>query len=186
MSDSDSDAATPHAAPEPAEYASPPCYAAEFPGYFGESAEPAPALAADQAWMMARLNALLEAERAGARVLAMIRDALPEASPLHALLARVQKDEGANAVILYKTVRRLGGEASHDTGAFVGKTLAIDGLAARLHFVNKGQEWVVRKIDELVSRVSDPEARAMLYAMRASHLDNIAACGAFLAEGVED
>ena len=156
---------------------SPPCYAAEFPGYFGEGAERVNPVLIDG------LNALLEAERAGAKVLAILRDGLDARSPERGLLARLQKDEGANAVLLYKTIRRLGGVASHDTGAFVQKTLAVDGLAARLAFLNKGQAWVVRKIDQVLPEMEDEEARAMLVEMRVSHLDNIAACEALLAQG---
>ena len=47
---------------------SPPCYAAEFPGYFGDGP-------AQQ--VVDGLNALLEAERAGARVL----EGIPSAHP---------------------------------------------------------------------------------------------------------
>ena len=83
--------------------------------------------------------------------------------------------------MLYQTIRRLGGMASHETGAFFQKTLAIDGLAARLRFVNKGQAWVVRKIDEVEPMIADETARAMLDDMRRSHVDNIAACDALLA-----
>lgn len=156
---------------------SPPCYATEFPGYFGEGAERVNPVLIDG------LNALLEAERAGAKVLAILRDGLDARSPERGLLERLQKDEGANAVLLYKTIRRLGGMASHDTGAFVQKTLAVDGLAARLAFLNKGQAWVVRKIDQVLPEVEDEAARAMLVEMRVSHLDNIAACEALLAMG---
>jgi nitronate monooxygenase len=150
---------------------SPPCFAADFPGHFGEGSE-----APVDAVLIERLNTLLEAERAGAKVLAILRDGLDQRSSVRHVLERLQKDEGANAVLLYKTIQRLGGVASHDTGAFVHKTLAIEGLAARLDFLNKGQAWVVRKIDEALPDVSDPAARAMLEQMRRSHVDNIAAC----------
>ena len=156
----------------PPSCSSPPCYAAEFPGYFGETPDPV---------VVDGLNALLEAERAGARVLAILRDSVEASSSLHTLLKALQRDEGANAVLLYQTLRRLGGVASHETGTFVGKTLAIEGLAARLRFVNKGQAWVVRKIDGLLPAVGDAEARGMLDAMRRSHLANIEACEAALA-----
>lgn len=164
-------------APNERGFASPPCYAAEFPGYFGEAPDPR---------LVEGLNQLLEAERAGARVLAVLRDGLDSRAPVRALLERLQKDEGANAVALYKTIKRLGGIASHETGAFVGKTLAIDGLAARLRFVNKGQEWVVRKIDELLPLVDDAAARSMLDDMRRSHVDNILACTAGLEAGLPE
>ena len=51
----------------------------------------------------------------------------------------------------------------------------------RLRFVNKGQAWVVRKIDEVLPMIADETARAMLDDMRRSHVDNIAACDALLA-----
>lgn len=159
---------------------SPPCYAADFPGYFGEGETPLdPAVTAG-------LNALLEAERAGAKVLAILREGLDAGAQARTLLDGLQKDEGANAVVLYKTIRRLGGVASHETGAFVGKTLAVDGFAARLAFLNKGQAWVVRKIEQLLPAIRDAEARDMLQAMHRSHLDNIAACEAFLAHAGGD
>lgn len=157
---------------------SPPCYASEFPGHFGEEAPTAEALRIE------RLNALLEAERAGAKVLAILRDGLDARAPLRGLLDRLQKDEGSNAVVLYKTIQRLGGVASHETGAFVHKTLAIDGLEARLRFLNKGQAWVVRKIDEVLPDVEDGALRSMLETMRRSHVDNIAACDAALDAGL--
>ena len=150
---------------------SPPCYAAEFPGYFGEGP--------DQP-VVDGLNALLEAERAGARVLAILRDSVDARLPLHGLLGALQKDEGANAVQLYQTLRRLCGAASHETCDFVGNTLAVEGLVPRLRFVNKGQAWVVRKIEELLPAITDAYARAMLEEMRRSHLANIEACEAAL------
>ena len=134
--------------------------------------------------LVERLNALLEAERAGAKVLAILRDGLDLRSPVRQLLDRLQKDEGANAVTLYKSIQRLGGCASHDTGAFVHKTLAISGLAERLAFLNKGQAWVVRKIDEALPDITDATTRAMLEEMRRSHVDNIAACAALLKAGL--
>lgn len=160
-----------------ARYSSPPCYAGDFPGHFGEEAPSTP-----EALRIERLNALLEAERAGAKVLAILRDELDARAPLRGLLERLQKDEGSNAVVLYKTIQRLGGVASHETGAFVHKTLAVDGLEARLRFLNKGQAWVVRKIDELLPDIEDEALRSMLETMRRSHVDNIAACEAAIAK----
>lgn len=167
----------PKSAPELDGPGSPPCMADEFPGHFGEASGDEPLLAPE---IEAALNALLEAERAGAKVLAVLRDGLDPRSPVRELLARLQQDEGANAVLLYKTIRRLGGGPSHETGAFVGRTLAIHGLVPRLEFLNRGQMWVVKRIAELLPRVEDPVAREMLETMRVSHLENIAACETLL------
>lgn len=157
-------------------YASPVCYAEEFPEYCGVDASGASV----HPELIERLNALLEAERAGAKVLTILGDGLEPGSPIAILLKRVQKDEGGNATVLFQTIRRLAGEASHATGDFVEKTLAIEGLTARLKFVNKGQAWVARKIDEALPLAPDDETRAMLQEMKRSHLDNIAACAALI------
>jgi nitronate monooxygenase len=138
----------------------------------------APVLSADVA---ARLNALLEAERAGAKVLAMFQKdptLLPEVRDFVDFL---QKDEGHNAVVLFKTIKRLGGQPSNVTGAFVEKILAIEGLAPQLQFLNQGQSWVARKINEVLPLVHEPQAKDMLMAMSQSHVDNIKACEALLA-----
>ena len=122
---------------------SPPCYAAEFPGYFGDGPPPA---------VVDGLNALLEAERAGARVLAILRDSLDAHSPLHDLLGALQKDEGANAVQLYQTLRRLGGAASHETGAFVGKTKNEGGKGVMVDY---------RYLDGAAFQPSDEEVKKL-------------------------
>lgn len=161
---------------DPPGYCSPPCYAGEFPGYFGETAAPDPAL-------VARLNALLEAERAGAKLLSLLaRDAAP-GSALRALLEALHHDEAAGAVGLYRALRRLGAEASSDTSNFVERTLALDGMAQRLAFLNRGQEWVVRRIDDLLPDVCAGELRTLLDAMRAWHVGNIGRCQAALDAG---
>lgn len=167
----------PKSSPELEGPGSPPCMADEFPDYFGEVPQEGALLDPE---IEAALNALLEAERAGAKVLAVLRDGLDPRSPARELLVRLQQDEGANAVVLYKTIRRLGGAPSHETGAFVGRTLAIDGLVPRLEFLNRGQMWVVKRISEVLPRIEDLAARDMLELMRTSHLDNIAACDRLL------
>lgn len=147
--------------------ASPVCYAAEFDAAAGT------ALNAD---LVARLNALLEAERAGAKVLGAIVRGLPDDHVAAHALAGLQRDEADNAVLLFRAIRALGGAASARVGDFVEKTLAVDGLVPRLRFVNRGQAWVARKIDEALPLVREDGLRAMLATMREDHLRNIAAC----------
>lgn len=154
-------AATPHA------LSSPVCYAAEFD---------AAADAAVTADLVLRLNALLEAERAGAKVLGVIARTLPDEHTAAHALAGLQRDEADNAVLLFRAIRMLGGAASTRVGDFVEKTLAIEGLVPRLRFVNKGQAWVARKIDEALPLVANAALREMLVKMREDHLRNIAAC----------
>ncbi len=123
-----------------------------------------------------QLNALLEAERAGAKVLGVLAAAIAIDEPVRKALHALQMDEAENAVRLFRAIRALGGAASPSIGDFVGKTLLIDGLGARLRFVNRGQQWVARRIDEALPRATAPALQAMLVQMRDDHLRNIDAC----------
>jgi len=160
-------------------YASPACSAHEIaPDYFGT----VPPLSVSE--LIELLNILLEAERAGAKVLAAFLEDYPRDTPAWRQLAAVQRDEANNCAILIELVRKLGGTPSAATGDFVGKALAVQGKAARLAFLNRGQGWVERKIGEALPQVREDFARAALSAMRESHLLNIEACDA-LAETLE-
>jgi 5,10-methenyltetrahydrofolate synthetase len=160
-------------------YASPACSAHEIaPDYFGTVPPLSPAE------LVELLNVLLEAERAGARVLAAFLDDYQRDTPAWRQLAAVQRDEAKNCVILSELVKKLGGTPSAATGDFLGKALAIEGRLARLQFLNRGQGWVARKIGEALPQVQQDYARVALSAMRDSHLLNIEACDA-LAETLE-
>jgi uncharacterized protein DUF6306 len=150
--------------------ASPACSMAEAdPAYMGYLPD---------AELAERLNALLEAERAGAKVLLALMREHPEAA---AALAPVQRDEGRYAGLLTRLVRGLGAEASTRTGDFVGKVLALDGLKARLELLNRGQAWVAKRIDEILPRLRDEGMHAELGEMRDRHRQNIAECAALIA-----
>jgi nitronate monooxygenase len=58
-------------------------------------------------------------------------------------------------------------------GAFYAKAMAIDDLAARIGFLNRGQGWVVRKLREIIPRVRDAALYADLNHMLSSHVANI-------------
>lgn len=126
------------------------------------------------------LNVLLEAERAGAKVLAAFLNDYERGTPLWRQLAAVQRDEARNCAILMELIRRVGGAPSTVTGDFLGKALAVEGKAARLQFLNRGQKWVARKINEALPRLEQDFVRDALIAMHESHLLNIEACEALL------
>jgi 5,10-methenyltetrahydrofolate synthetase len=156
-------------------YSSPACSAHEIaPGYFGEI----PALSGDE--LISFLNVLLEAERAGARVLAAFLNDFERDSPAWKQLAAVQRDEAKNCAILIDLIRRLNGTASAATGDFLDKALAVEGRVARLQFLNRGQQWVARKISEALPHVKQDFVRDALFAMHESHLLNIEACDALV------
>jgi nitronate monooxygenase len=122
------------------------------------------------------LNTLLEAERAGARVLAAFLNDYARDTAAWTQLAAVQHDEARNCAILISLIRRVNGTPSAATGDFLGKALAEKGKAARLRFLNRGQRWVARKINEALPRIEQDFACGALFAMQESHLLNIEAC----------
>ncbi len=118
------------------------------------------------------LNELLEAERAGARVaMETARDMPPCA--LTTLVQDVHEDEVRWCSMLMRTIKALEGTASSATGAFWGKAMAISDLEQRVNFLNRGQAWVVRRLEALIPRVEDAQVRADLATMLVAHRSNI-------------
>jgi 5-formyltetrahydrofolate cyclo-ligase len=163
------------AVPAAAGYSSPACYAHEVaPEYFGKQ----PAMSAEE--LTGLLNTLLEAERAGAKVLVAFLDDYERDTPAWRQLSAVQRDEARNCAILIELIRRIGGTASTATGDFLVKALKIEGRIARLQFLNRGQGWVARKISEALPAIEDVSVRRALADMYDSHRLNIEACEALI------
>jgi hypothetical protein len=116
------------------------------------------------------LNELLEAERAGARLLAAWVDELPPGSTLGQKLRAVQRDEARNCAVLIHLLLEAGVAPSMATGAFYQKGLAIRGWPERLEFLDRGQAWVARRIAAALPGVPAPQGRRLLAAMHKSHL----------------
>jgi hypothetical protein len=148
-------------------YASPPCFMHELdPAYLGY-------LAPDD--IVACLNELLEAERAGARgVGRMAREAAGSESA--ADLAAVARDEAAFCAMLSRHIRRLGGDPSPATGGFYDKLMARSGEDERLKLLDRGQSWVVTKLKEMLPRLADEDLLEDLRRMCVVHEDNIRRC----------
>jgi nitronate monooxygenase len=156
-------------------YSSPACYALETaPDYLGEP----PTMPVKE--VIELLDTLLEAERAGAKVLAAYLDDYERDTPAWRLLAAVQRDEAKNCAILIDLVRRLDGVPSTATGDFLGKAMAAKGRVARLQFLNRGQKWVARRIGDALPRLEQDFICGALFAMRESHLLNIELCDALV------
>jgi nitronate monooxygenase len=128
------------------------------------------------------LNTLGEAERAGGRVLHELTE---QASSLELkeMLKKVAHDEGYYAGELSHHVRRLGGNASNKTGDFVEKVRAVGDFRGKLELLNRGQRWVIRKINENLDAASDPQLKAFLVVMAKGHETNIGALEQALKEG---
>lgn len=124
------------------------------------------------------LNVLLEAERAGAKLLAAWLIELSPQSPLFAPLSDVQRDEARNCALLIECLRETGAAPSSKTGEFYAKGLAIADWPARLAFLNRGQAWVARRIGAALPDIQSPAVRSVLQEMHDSHFANIERCKA--------
>ncbi len=122
--------------------------------------------------LVAFLNELLEAERAGARV--TLRSSSAAEDPrLKSLLATIHRDETKWCGVLTKALQAVNGTPSLRVGAFYDKAMAIEDLAARLAFLNRGQGWVVRKLRDMLPKIRDDGIHKDLMEMLASHERNI-------------
>lgn len=126
--------------------------------------------------LVAFLNTLLEAERAGARICQRTaheaRDAGNEA--LAGLMAAVRDDEAHWCAVLSRAIRILDAEPSTVTGAFYEKAAAIADLPERVKFINRGQGWVVRELRKTLPRIRDDALHVQMKAMLVGHEANIA------------
>ncbi len=119
------------------------------------------------------LNILLEAERAGTRVaISTAKDTT--SADLKNFLSSLKHDEAHWCDMLTRNIEKLNGTPSLRCGDFYDKAMAIDDILERLDFLNRGQAWVVRKLDDLMSRVENGILHADLKMMHDNHLDNIA------------
>ncbi len=129
--------------------------------------------------LVAGLNAILEAERAGTRILTtlMVTASVPGAN---ALLAQVQRDQACNCAQLTRIVRRLGGAPSMAVGSLRDTVLALDRLEDRLELMNRGQAWIAQRLDRILPRIADAGIRAELGEIRDTHRANFAVCAVLL------
>lgn len=129
------------------------------------------------------LNTLGEAERAGGRVLHELEQ---EANSLELkeLLRKTGHDEGYYAGQIGQHIRRLGAEPSTNTGDFVEKVRALGDLKSKIELLNRGQRWVIRKIEERAPTLSDAHLKAFLVVMARGHQVNIQAVDDALKTGL--
>jgi hypothetical protein len=128
--------------------------------------------------LAAKLNGLLEGERAGARALLDLAE--PKGEPLGATLDDVARDEARFCSMLIRQIERLGGTPSRETGVFYDKLMARPTLNDKLRLLDRGQSAVVRALDELLPQIRDAQMRAELEEMRQVHVRNIERCARFL------
>ncbi|QPI75482.1 DUF6306 domain-containing protein [Sphingobium sp. Cam5-1] len=129
--------------------------------------------------IVAALNELLEAERAGARI-ALASGRGSENVRFSELMRIIRADEAYWCAMLSRQIRGLGAVPSRRTGAFYGRAMDIVDPHERTLFLNRGQSWVVRKLQALMPRVRDEVLHMDLQRMAERHGTNIKLAEAFL------
>ena len=122
--------------------------------------------------IVAALNELLEAEIAGARVTLQSARSTADTA-LQVVTRAVHQEEAHWCAELTAQITRLGGVPSKRCGSFYDKAMAVEDVEERMAFLNRGQLWVVRRLDRLMPQVRDDCLHAMLKSMRAGHSQNI-------------
>lgn len=125
--------------------------------------------------VVAALNQLLEAERAGVETLAALKAQHPD-SALGPGLDRLHKDEAWSCAGLARSAEAYGGPVSGATGDFAAKVLALPTLAQRLELLIRGQQWVVRKVDALLETEVEAGTVSFLREMKEVHRRNVEWC----------
>ena len=121
---------------------------------------------------------MLEAERAGAKALVVYLDSYPRNSESWKILRQVQADEAHNCALIGKLLEKSGTPYSHATGEFFDKAISIKEQKARIEFLVKGLRWALKRFEESLLQIKDPETLSVIQRMRDSHLRSIAACEA--------
>ena len=127
-----------------------------------------------------RIVTLLEAERAGvfaARGLLGVATDSAESD----LMAVVLDGERKSCQILGRTLLKMGTRGSGQVGDFAQKVMALPDSDERLRLLIKGQEWVVRKIEEALQTEPPKEIVLPLTEIRHVHNINIGKCKEYLA-----
>jgi Domain of unknown function (DUF6306) len=130
-----------------------------------------------------RLNELLEAERAGVDALSRLFSEArgPE---MQRLFEQVRNDEAWSCAGLVRSLKAMSGTISDNKGDFAEKVMGEPTLAARLRLLNRGQGWVVKRLDGLLAEALPASVGDFLEEMKTRHITNIEAC-ARLAESLD-
>ena len=148
----------------PASFASPACSAHEmddvYMGFAGREE------------LLESLNELLEAERAGMRAALETAPEIEDPS-VRRLLTEIHREGVRWCGVLTSTVLSLKGTPSTRTGVFYENSMAIEDLSQRLEFFNKGQSWIVCRLQAFLPRVRSEDIHRGIMAMLVSHQASI-------------
>ncbi len=122
-----------------------------------------------------RMQELLEAERAGVKCLDVMADHAADMGRKE-LFTLFRNDEGRFCAGMFRFLQARGAAPTTKIGAFADKVLALPTEGEQVALLVKGQEWVVRKIDEIPAAEMNAEEKAFFTNMREVHVVNIEKC----------
>jgi len=133
----------------------------------------------DNSELAQKLRTLIEAERAGVFVARALLEEV-EDPDYRSLLVVILDGERDSCRLLGRMIMRLGENSGGVVGDFHEKVMALDDDAERLRLLIKGQDWVVRKVDELLDGDLESSFAEDLDEMKKVHVVNIDLCKQYL------
>ena len=95
---------------------------------------------------------------------------------MQTLFEEVRDDEAWSCAGLARSIQTMGGTMSEKKGDFADKVMREPTLAARLTLLNRGQGWVVKRLDALLGEALPASVSGFLEEMKTRHVTNIEAC----------
>jgi nitronate monooxygenase len=128
---------------------------------------------------------LLHAERAGAKVCMQSIQEAPS-DEYRQILLDIHRDESNSCAGLLNSIKIIGATADHRVGDFAKKCLIISNFNDRLQYLNRGQQWVVRKIEDAITKIHINQVQNQLREMLDVHRDNVTRIDKFLEQRTPD
>ena len=114
------------------------------------------------------LRELLAAERAGARIAAAcLKEAFT--SERRQQLQQLHRQEVSSCRALLRCLQQLDAEPGNAVGDFYQKVMALETLEQRFQLIDKGQRWVLRRVEQLLEQVDDVVIRHQLAVVEHYH-----------------
>ena len=117
------------------------------------------------------LNQLLEAERAGHKLLTAMSQETTNPQ-LVALFASFTEVEMSDVSVLEGLIRLHGGVPSTKIGDFVERVLSLDNLDDQMGLLSRGQAWIARKVEQVLALNPPSDIAAFLKEMANRHRHN--------------
>jgi hypothetical protein len=122
--------------------------------------------------LAALLNRLLEAERAGHKLLEVMAQETSEPQ-MKALFANFTDIEVSDTAVLEGLIRLHGGVPSTKVGDFADKVLSLPNLHDQMTLLSRGQAWVARKVEQALALNPPVDIAAFLKEMANRHRHNM-------------